>query len=179
MSTPASASNEGPHGVERAGPRDELFRVLVDSVEDYAFFVLSPEGRVLTWNSGARNLKGYERHEILGKHFSIFYPPEAIESGWPDRELAIATKEGRFVDEGWRLRKDGSAFWASVLITVLRDAGGNVTGFAKVTRDMTERRDAAEHIQNLNRELRKKVSELDESRRVIELRTLELQKLSA
>lgn len=159
--------------------RDDLFRLLVDSVRDYAIFLLSPEGRVLTWNLGAKALKGYERHEIVGKHFSSFYPHEAIASGWPDRELMIAAKEGRFSDEGWRVKKDGSLFWASVVITALHDANGNLTGFAKVTRDMTERRETSERIQSLNRELRQKVSELDESRRVIELRTLELQHLSA
>ena len=157
----------------------ELYRLLVDSVKDYAIFVLSPEGNVLTWNQGAQALKGYAREEIVGQHFSRFYLPEAVESGWPTRELAIAGKEGRFADEGWRVRKDGSAFWASVIITALRGPEGKLTGFAKITQDMTERRDFAERINNLNRELRKKVAELDESQQIIALRTLELQKLSA
>jgi len=157
----------------------ELYRLLVESVKDYAIFVLSPEGNVLTWNQGAQALKGYTREEIVGQHFSKFYLPEAVQSGWPTRELTLAEKEGRFADEGWRVRKDGSAFWASVIITALRDSQGKISGFAKITQDMTERRDAAERINNLNRELRKKVTELDESRRIIELRTLELQKLSA
>lgn len=157
----------------------ELYRLLVESVKDYAIFVLSPEGNVLTWNQGAQALKGYTREEIVGQHFSKFYLPEAVQSGWPTRELALAEKEGRFADEGWRVRKDGSSFWASVIITALRDPRGGLSGFAKITQDMTERRASAERIHNLNRELRKKVSELDESRRVIELRTLELQKLSA
>jgi len=157
----------------------EIFRLLVESVQDYAIFVLSPEGHVLTWNPGAEALKGYSKGEILGQHFSKFYMPEAVQSGWPTRELALAAKEGRFADEGWRVRKDGSAFWASVTITALRDPGGKLSGFAKITRDMSERRDAAERINNLNRELRRNLAELDESRRIIELRTLELQKLSA
>jgi PAS domain S-box-containing protein len=157
----------------------EIYRLLVDSVKDYAIFVLSPEGIVLTWNQGAQALKGYTRDEIVGQHFSKFYMPEAVESGWPTRELALADKEGRFADEGWRVRKSGSAFWASVIITALRDSAGRLSGFAKITQDMTDRRAAAERIHNLNRELRKKISELDESRRIIELRTLELQKLSA
>lgn len=157
----------------------ELYRLLVESVKDYAIFVLSPEGNVLTWNQGAKALKGYDREEIVGQHFSKFYLPEAVQSGWPTRELTLAEKEGRFADEGWRVRKDGSAFWASVIITALRDSQGGLSGFAKITQDMTERRDAAERINNLNRELRKKVAELDESRKLIELRTLELQKLSA
>jgi PAS domain S-box-containing protein len=156
----------------------EVFRLLVQSVKDYAIFVLSPEGHVLTWNPGAQALKGYTREEIIGQHFSKFYPPEAVQNGWPTRELALAEREGRFADEGWRVRKDGSAFWASVIITALRDSKGNLAGFAKITQDMTERRDAAERINNLNRELRKKIAELDESRKIIELRTIELQKLS-
>jgi PAS domain S-box-containing protein len=158
---------------------NDVFRLLVNSVKDYAIFVLSPEGNVLTWNPGAQALKGYSTQEIIGHHFSKFYLPEAVQSGWPSRELELAEKEGRFADEGWRVRKDGSVFWASVIITALRDSAGKLSGFAKITQDMTERRDAAERINNLNRELRKKVSELDESRRIIELRTLELQKLSA
>jgi len=158
---------------------NDVFRVLVDSVKDYAIFVLSPDGNVLTWNQGAQALKGYSREEIIGQHFSKFYLPEAVQSGWPTRELTMAEKEGRFADEGWRVRKDGSAFWASVMITALRDSRGRLSGFAKITRDMTEQRNTAERINNLNRELRKKITELDESRRIVELRTLELQKLSA
>jgi PAS domain S-box-containing protein len=171
----ASAPDES----RRSEQNDQLFRLLVESVRDCAIFVLSPDGHVLTWNLGAKALKGYEKEEILGQHFSKFYLPEAIESGWPSRELALADKEGRFSDEGWRVRKDGSVFWASVIITALRDPAGKLAGFAKITQDMTERQDAAERIQNLNRELRNKVSQLDESQRTIELRTLELQKLSA
>lgn len=177
MSQSASPLREAPE--KSSGGNDELFKLLVDTVKDYAIFVLSPDGRVLTWNAGAQALKGYDRDEIIGQHFSKFYLPEAVQSNWPARELLLAEKEGRFSDEGWRVKKDGSAFWASVIITALRDQSGKLSGFAKVTQDMTERRDAAERIQNLNRELRKRVSQLDESRRVIELRTLELQNLSA
>jgi PAS domain S-box-containing protein len=157
----------------------DLFRLLVESIREYAIFVLDPEGNVLTWNPGAQAMKGYTRDEIVGQHFSKFYPPEAIESGWPQRELALALKEGRFADEGWRVRKDGTTFWASVIIVPLRSKNGELSGFAKVTQDMTDRRQTEERVQALNRELRQHVWELDESRRVIELRTLELQKLSA
>src|SRR3984957_13502671 len=94
-------------------PQD-VFRLLVEGIRDYAVFALDPEGHVLTWNPGAENLKGYTREEIVGQHFSKFYPAEAVQSGWPQRELALAQKEGRFADEGWRGRKDGSTFWASV-----------------------------------------------------------------
>jgi len=157
----------------------DLFRLLVESIREYAIFVLDPEGNVLTWNPGAQAMKGYTRDEIVGQHFSKFYPREAIESGWPQRELALALKEGRFADEGWRVRKDGTTFWASVIIVALRSKNGELSGFAKVTQDMTDRRQTEQRNQDLNRELRRHVLELDESRRVIELRTLELQKLSA
>jgi PAS domain S-box-containing protein len=157
---------------------NELFRLLVQSVQDYALFVLDPEGRILTWNSGAQALKGYAREEIIGKHFSVFYLPDAIQSGWPDHELVLAEKEGRFSDEGWRVKKDGTSFWASVVITALRDQEGRLAGFAKVTRDMTERRQNEERIRELNRELRDRVEQLDEARRTVELRTIELQHLS-
>lgn len=156
----------------------DLFRLLIQSIRDYAIFVLDPSGNVLTWNPGAQAMKGYSQEEIVGKHFSKFYTAEAVQSGWPDHELEVATKDGRFADEGWRVRKDGTTFWASVIITALREPGGDLCGFAKVTQDMTERRRAEERIQTLNRELRQRVAELDESRRVVELRTLELQKLS-
>ena len=164
---------------EPVGQDSGLFRLLVESVKDYAIFVLDPDGHVLTWNEGARAIKGYTADEIVGQHFSKFYLPEAVQSGWPTRELTLAEREGRFADEGWRVKKDGSAFWASVIITPLRDPNGRLSGFAKVTQDMTERKQWEERIQELNRELRTRVGQLDESQRVIELRTLELQKLSA
>jgi PAS domain S-box-containing protein len=114
-----------------------MFRLLVDSVKDYAIFLLSPEGKVVTLNQGAQRIKGYSAKEIIGRHFSCFYPREAIESKWPDRELEIAKKEGRYTDEGLRVRKDGSSFWAHVVITALRDESGNLQGFSKVTRDLS------------------------------------------
>jgi PAS domain S-box-containing protein len=118
----------------------ERFRLLVEGVKDYAIFMLDTEGRVLTWNSGARLIKGYEAREIIGQHFSKFYPPEALSRGLPRHELLVASAEGRFEDEGWRVRKDGSLFWANVVITALYDESKKLVGFAKVTRDLTERR---------------------------------------
>jgi PAS domain S-box-containing protein len=165
--------------VAASAEQTELFSLLIESIREYAIIVLDPQGNVLTWNPGAQAMKGYTRDEIVGQHFSKFYPAEAIESGWPQRELTLAVNEGRFADEGWRVRKDGSTFWASVIITPLRSKNGELSGFAKVTQDMTDRRHGEERVQALNRELRQHVLELDESRRVIELRTLELQKLSA
>lgn len=166
-----------PRGGATTEPQD-VFRLLVEGIRDYAVFVLDPDGHVITWNPGAQNMKGYSKEEIIGQHFSKFYPAEAVQSGWPERELTLALKEGRFADEGWRVRKDGSTFWASVIISTLRAPDGTVSGFAKVTQDMTDRRKGDERIQALNRELRDRVAQLDESRRVIELRTMDLQKLS-
>ena len=174
---PIPIDHERAHSTLAEG--SELFRLVIETIRDYAIFVLDPDGIVLTWNAGAQVVKGYTKEEIVGKHFSVFYPPESIASQWPQRELTLAEKEGRFADEGWRVRKDGSSFWASVIITALRDSTGKLAGFAKVTQDMTVRRENEERIQTLNRELRSRVADLDESRRVIELRTLELQKLSA
>jgi PAS domain S-box-containing protein len=181
---PEQNAGPSPVPVDQAGGGDfrehaDLFRLLIQSIRDYAIFVLDPSGRVLTWNPGAQALKGYKAEEIVGKHFSKFYSAEAVQSGWPERELALAEKEGRFADEGWRVKKDGTTFWASVIITPLRSASGGLSGFAKVTQDLTERRRTEERVQGLNRELRDRVSDLDESRRIIELRTVELQKLSA
>ena len=157
---------------------DEIFRLLVDSVKDYAIFLLDPDGKVATWNQGAERIKGYKADEIIGQHFSRFYPEEARESRWPDRELKIASREGRFVDEGLRVRKDGSTFWAYVVITALRDDKGELRGFSKVTRDLSERKALEERTRQLNRELRERVKQLLESQRMVELRTLELQRLS-
>ncbi|HEU4617739.1 MAG TPA: PAS domain S-box protein [Gammaproteobacteria bacterium] len=119
---------------------EERFRTLVENVRDYAIFLLDKDGFVSTWNEGARQVKGYEAHEIIGSHVSRFYTPEDLKRGWPQQELRIATLEGRFEDEGWRLRKDGSRFWANVVITALRDRTGTLIGFSKITRDLTERR---------------------------------------
>jgi len=119
---------------------DADYRLLVESVQDYAIFMLDPAGRVVSWNGGAARNTGYAEHEIVGRHFSAFYPEDVARGGWPEKELEIALREGRFEDEGWRVRKDGTRFWASVVITVLRDPDGRHRGFAKVTRDLTERR---------------------------------------
>ena len=120
----------------------ERFRVLVESVSDYAIFMLDPRGNVETWNTGAQRIKGYRPEEIIGRHFSVFYPPEDIAAGKCEMELEVAGREGRFEDEGWRVRSDGSRFWANVVITALHDATGHLTGFGKVTRDLTERLNA-------------------------------------
>ena len=119
---------------------ERTFQMLVESVIDYAIFMLDPEGRVANWNSGAERIKGYTRAEIIGKHFSRFYTEEDRQAGVPEQALATAKRQGRFDQESWRVRKDGTRFWASVVIDAIRDERGEIVGFAKVTRDMTERR---------------------------------------
>jgi PAS domain S-box-containing protein len=166
------------HAENRMEESDQVFRLLVEGVKDYAIFLLDSQGRVATWNQGAERIKGYRAKEIIGEHFSRFYLKEAIESKWPERELEIASKEGRFSDEGLRVRKDGSTFWAHVVITALRDEDGTLRGFSKVTRDLTEKRDLEERTRHLNKELRTRITQLVETQRLVELRTLELQKLS-
>lgn len=118
----------------------DRFRLLVDAVQDYGIFMLDITGNVVSWNTGAQRLKQYHPAEIIGRNFSTFYPPEAVAAGWPAEELRRAERDGRFEEEGWRIRKDGSRFWANVVITALRDPDGTLTGFGKVTRDLTERR---------------------------------------
>jgi len=138
---------ETPTGrAETLRQSEERFRLLVDSVRDYAIFMLDPAGHVLTWNAGAQRFKGYQAHEIIGSHFSRFYPPEALARGLPAHELEMARKVGSFEDEGWRVRKDGSLFWANVVITAMRDETGELIGYSKVTRDLTQRRSHEEAL---------------------------------
>ena len=119
---------------------EERFSLLVHSIKDYAIFFLDPQGYIRSWNEGAERLKGYTEQEILGRHFSVFYPPEDRAGGLPERLLRQAEQEGRCEHEGWRVRRDGTRFWADVVITALRDREGRLVGFGKVTRDLTERR---------------------------------------
>jgi PAS domain S-box-containing protein len=115
---------------------EERFRLLVEGVKDYAIFMLDSYAYVTTWNEGAQRIKGYDSEEIIGEHFSVFYTPEDIERGHPEEELRVAAAEGSYEEEGLRVRKDGSTFWANVLITALRDEEDELKGFAKVTRDI-------------------------------------------
>ena len=140
----AASREQSPGGI--AHETGELHRLLVESVDDYAIFALDPDGYILSWNAGAQRFKGYTAEEIIGKHFSIFYPREKTEEGFPEYELREAARVGRFEDEGWRIRKDGTRFWANVVITALRDAAGHLIGYAKVTRDLTERRMAEDEL---------------------------------
>jgi PAS domain S-box-containing protein len=122
------------------GSDSEQFRLLVEAVEDYAIFMLDPAGLILSWNSGAQRIKGYAADEIIGRHFSVFYPEERRQAGHPEQELVQALAEGHLEEEGWRVRKDGGQIWANVLITPVYADNGEHVGFAKVTRDITERR---------------------------------------
>jgi PAS domain S-box-containing protein len=139
-----AATHQGPGGI--AHETGDLHRLLVESVDDYAIFALDPDGYIVSWNAGAQRIKGYTAHEAIGQHFSIFYPREKIEEGFPEFELKQAAQVGRFEDEGWRIRKDGTRFWANVVITALRDSSGHLIGFGKVTRDLSERRLAEEAL---------------------------------
>jgi PAS domain S-box-containing protein len=144
-----SASEQRFAAQEKLLASEARFHHLVDAVTDYAIFMLDPAGHVATWNPGAKSTKGYDADEIIGQHFSVFYAPEEREAGKPDQILEILRHEGRFEDESWRVRKDGSRFWANVVITALRGSNGEITGFAKVTRDLTSRRGVEEHRREL------------------------------
>ena len=154
-------------------PTTELYRLLVESVKDYAIFALDPNGYIVSWNPGAERFKGYTAPEIIGKHFSVFYPPEDLQARKPWIELEIATAVGRLEDEGWRVRKDGTQFWANVVITALRGADGELVGFAKVTRDLTQRR--AAELQAL--ENARRIAAEEALRRAAEMRSTELSEL--
>ncbi|MDC0710629.1 PAS domain-containing sensor histidine kinase [Stigmatella sp. ncwal1] len=142
------------------GNATDQLRLFIESVKDYAILTLDPKGYVASWNAGAERIKGYRAGEILGQHFSRFYPEEDVAQGRPQRELEIAEREGRYEEEGWRVRKDGSLFWANVVITALRDESGQLVGFGKVTRDFTQRK-RAEDERELER-LRETVQSQDE-----------------
>jgi PAS domain S-box-containing protein len=128
---------------------EERFRLIVQTIKDYAILMLDPAGHVVSWNEGAERIKGYTGDEVIGRAFTVFYPPDAVAAGFPQRELEIATREGSFENEGWRVRKDGSRFWANVVITALHNNDGQLIGFAKVTRDLTARREAEEQARRL------------------------------
>lgn len=154
-------------GMPDATPLEADLRLLVESVVDYAIFMLDPAGRVLSWNAGAERIKGYTAEEIIGQHFSVLYPPEDVAAGKPGRELAAAMTEGRFEDEGWRIRKDGTPFWANIVITALRDDTGALRGFGEVTGDLTELRTAEQQLDERRRLLGHLVQAQEKERRRI------------
>jgi PAS domain S-box-containing protein len=136
---------------EKLQQTEEQFRLLVESVHDYAIYMLNKDGVVITWNSGAQRIKGYHPEEILGKHFSRFYRPEDIKAGKPNKSLQRAAAEGRYEEENLRVRKDGSIFWASVVITARYNSEGQLDGFAKVVRDITERKETEQLLRERDR----------------------------
>jgi PAS domain S-box-containing protein len=154
-------SQEEKHPQESLRQSEERFRLLVSCVKDYAILMLDPDGRIVSWNEGAERIKGFRAEEIIGQHFSVFYPSEDVERGKPYQELVVAAQEGRLEDDGWRVRKDGSRFWANVVITALRDESHQLRGFAKVTRDMTEHKQNEEKIRIQNAHLRAANEELE------------------
>ena len=142
---------------------DHGFRLLVETVKDYALIMLDPNGIVVSWNAGAKHIKGYTAEEIIGSHFSRFYPPEDVAAGKPEKELVQAAKDGRMEDEDWRVRKDGTRFWANVVITALRDPeSGELIGYGKVTRDLTERKRAEEILRQSEEQFRLLVERVEE-----------------
>lgn len=142
---------------------ERALRLLVDSVWDYAIFMLTPEGHVASWNPGAERIKGYAPGDIIGQHFRVFYSEKEQQDRKPEHELIVAAQVGRFEDEGWRLRKNGSRFWANVMIVAVRDEDGVLVGFGKITRDMTDRNRLMEQVQQHASELEERIAERDRS----------------
>jgi PAS domain S-box-containing protein len=164
-----------PQAVRTSGTGDDRFERLVESIRDYAIVLLDPDGRIGTWNAGAQRLSGYQAKEIIGQHFSCFYPPGDLVAGKPARVLAIARETGRYEEECWRVRKDGAHFWASVVLTAMRGDDGVLWGFSKVTRDITEKKELLERAQahaleaeTRSAELERLTSELREANSAME-----------
>jgi PAS domain S-box-containing protein len=176
------ASHETPDLSRSLSDEKTLLYLLIEQVRDYAIFLLDPDGYVLSWNVGAQLLKGYKAEEIIGQHMKRFYGSEDVAKGRPQSLLDAARKDGRVEDEGWRVRKDGTRFWADVVITALQDENGVLCGFAKVTRDLTERRRVEETLRKAHQELEQRVKdrteELTRSNQTLRERNLELENFS-
>jgi len=153
MKSKTKSPSDGGEKLFAAVKTSDMLRLLVESVRDYAIILLDPKGHVLSWSPTAERLKGWTADEIIGRHFSAFYPPEDNASHKTAMELSVAEKDGRFEDQGWRVRKDGKRFWANVILTALRDETGKLIGFGKVTRDMTAQRAAEEKIRKQAQEI--------------------------
>jgi len=178
MSNPKSNRGEKIH-LHDLEQSEELFRLLVDRVTDYAIFALDPNGHIVTWNSGAELLKGYRAKEIIGQHIERFYTEVDRQANRPRSLLKQAREHGRVEDEGWRVRKDGSRFWANVIITALFDDSKHLRGYAKITRDLTDRRETEESLRATKDILEKRVlertAELKEANSLLEERIAELE----
>jgi len=174
-----SDEGSGETHIHDLGRSEELFRLLVDRVRDYAIFALDPNGYIVTWNTGAESLKGYQAQEIIGQHIQRFYTMADRQAEKPFRLLKQAREQGRVEDEGWRVRKDGSLFWADVIITALIDEKGVLQGYAKVTRDLTERRQVEEALlkgkDELERRVLERTAELNEANATLQERLVELE----
>ncbi len=144
-------------------PPEERYRLMIDAVRDYAIFLLDTKGRIATWNIGAERINGYRAEEIIGRHFSVFYPEEVAARGYPAEELRRAAELGRWEDESWRVRKDGSRFWANVVITALHDQAGRLMGFSKITRDLTERRRNEEQLRQNEERMRRLMDAVEDA----------------
>ena len=170
-----------PEDANRSGDTAEMYRRFIASVVDYAIYGLDTSGNVLSWNPGAQRMKGYTAEEIVGRHFSVFFTPEEVAAGKPAHELEVAARDGRFEDEDWRVRKDGSRFWANVVLSAVRNEQGEVTGFAKVTRDLTARREAEEQARRLaveaaaRAEVQRRSEELQRLNEQLEAQAVELE----
>ena len=158
---PSNGQDGGP-SLARITP-EARYRAMVDAIKDYAIFLLDIKGRIATWNGGAERIKGYRAEEIIGRHFSVFYPQDVVARGYPAEELRRAAELGRWEDEGWRVRKDGSRFWANVVITSLRDEAGELVGFAKVSRDLTERRRNEEQLRQSEERMRRLMDAVEDA----------------
>src|SRR5690348_288357 len=144
---PQRTSPESAEQMSDALGDAERFQLLVSAVRDYAIYMLDPAGHIVSWNAGAERFKGYKAEEVIGRHFSMFYTPEDRERGIPELALKTAQTSGKFETEGWRMRKDGGRFWAHVVVDPITDSAGNLVGFAKITRDLTERREAQDKLE--------------------------------
>ncbi|HET6246585.1 MAG TPA: CHASE3 domain-containing protein [Tepidisphaeraceae bacterium] len=147
---------------------EQRYRLLIESVQDYAVLMLDPGGQVVSWNAGAQRIKGYRAEEIVGRHFSQFYRKQDVERGKPENDLRVALEKGRCEEEGWRVRKDGSMFWASVILSSIRDESGQLRGFAKITRDITERKRSEDAIGKLNQSLQQHTAQLEVANKELE-----------
>jgi PAS domain S-box-containing protein len=158
---PSKSQKEEP-SIARVPP-EERYRIMIDAIRDYAIFLLDTKGRIATWNLGAERIKGYRAEEIIGRHFSVFYPEEVAARGYPAEELRRAAELGRWEDEGWRVRKDGSRFWANAVITALNDEAGRLMGFSKITRDLTERRRNEEQLRQNEERMRRLMDAVEDA----------------
>jgi len=148
-------------------PTDTLCRLLIDAARDYAIFALDPDGTIASWNVGAERIKGYTAAEAVGRPFAIFYPPDAVSDGLPARLLASARSSGRVQDEGWRVRKDGTMFWADVVVTALRDRSGQLVGYSKITRDVTEWKRAEAELRSAKEAAEAALAQIRQLRRLL------------